>query len=139
MVFVGLLLVGFLLLSSWRYVQTSEFSLRRFSKLPFYLFKFLKEREGEPHESHNVAEGPRRPSRSRTMSTPSTRRQLTETEPLLRRRRSFGEHDADVNSPEEQTALAGGTILGIHNLAIVFPQFIVCISLAPLVQRTHIF
>lgn len=30
--------------------------------------------------------------------------------------------------------LAGGTILGIHNLAIVMPQFIVCINLDSLVR-----
>ena len=42
----------------------------------------------------------------------------------LIRRRSFDEYDT---TPEDEpvTPLAGGTVLGIHNLAIVMPQFIV--------------
>lgn len=68
----------------------------------------------------------RRPSHSRTRSTPAQPRNDGQHEraPLLRRRRSFDEHGSDPVSPEAD-ALAGGTILGIHNLAIVFPQFIV--------------
>lgn len=57
------------------------------------------------------------------MSVPGRRPSaVNERDPLLRRRRSF-EHG--LEHPSEEEVLAGGTILGIHNLAIVFPQFIV--------------
>ncbi|KAJ3563370.1 hypothetical protein NP233_g8982 [Leucocoprinus birnbaumii] len=69
----------------------------------------------------------RRPLRNRNISTPAVSRNNGERAPLLRRR-SF--HDSDPE-PEEvvapPTTLAGGTVLGIHNLAIVAPQFIVAI------------
>ena len=68
----------------------------------------------------------RRPSHSRTQSTPAVRPIPGERDPLLRRRRSFDEN-ADV--AVEADPVAGGTILGIHNLAIVFPQFIVSVRL----------
>ena len=45
------------------------------------------------------------------------------------RRRSYD--DFDVNAEEEAIAtkpLAGGTVLGIHNLSIVVPQLMVSIS-----------
>ena len=44
-----------------------------------------------------------------------------ERQPLLRRR-SYDEVDA---RDSQEKPVAGGTVLGIHNLAIVFPQFIV--------------
>jgi len=48
----------------------------------------------------------------------------TERQPLLRRR-SLDEFDARDNQAKP---IAGGTVLGIHNLAIVFPQFIIAIA-----------
>ncbi|KAH9951665.1 major facilitator superfamily domain-containing protein [Amylocystis lapponica] len=90
--------------------------------VPFALImEFLKEREVE------VAEALSRPtSHSRTRSTPALSTMIPaadEQSPLLRRR-SFDEADADAPEPE---SVAGGTILGIHNLAIVFPQFIIAL------------
>ncbi|KAG6854846.1 hypothetical protein C0991_012036 [Blastosporella zonata] len=68
----------------------------------------------------------RRPSHTRVVSTPHMpRRGIDERQPLLRRR-SF---DAYENGAEESpiAPMAGGTVLGIHNLAIVMPQFIVAL------------
>lgn len=60
------------------------------------------------------------------MSVPGRRPSAggSERDPLLRRRRSY-EHGLEHPTPDEADTLAGGTILGIHNLAIVFPQFVV--------------
>lgn len=70
----------------------------------------------------------RRPSHTRVLSSPPVRRRpVAERQPLLRRR-SFDEYNetgADDASPVAQ--MAGGTVLGIHNLAIVMPQFIVAL------------
>jgi solute carrier family 45 protein 1/2/4 len=62
-----------------------------------------------------------RPVHIRNLSAPNP--VFGERQPLIRRH-SFDEQD---NNPEDDTAtpLAGGTVLGIHNLAIVLPQFIV--------------
>jgi hypothetical protein len=78
----------------------------------------------------------RRPSHTRNLSTPAnprrmSRRAMDERRPLLRRR-SHDELDSALDTDNNTTALAGGTVLGIHNLAIVMPQFIVRLS-APLV------
>lgn len=89
--------------------------------------EFLKEREQEvPEEVAPRESGARRPSHTRTQSTPARSGPVDERQPLLRRRRSFEEH-RDLQNASETEALAGGTILGIHNLAIVFPQFIVAL------------
>ncbi|KAJ3554771.1 hypothetical protein NM688_g2936 [Phlebia brevispora] len=98
--------------------------------VPFaIIMEFLKEREHEvtPEEEAAQRDWSRRPSHSRTRSTPA-RPIGSERDPLLRRRRSFEEHH-DLTSAvvSETEPLAGGTILGIHNLAIVFPQFIVAL------------
>jgi len=67
----------------------------------------------------------RRPIHARNISTPGHNRPGPgERQPLIRRR-SLDEFD---NLPEEDipsSTLPGGTVLGIHNLAIVMPQFIV--------------
>jgi len=87
--------------------------------VPFALImEFLKEREIEVVEASSRAA-----SHSRTRSTPAVSSLRTERSPLLRRH-SLDEIDADVPEPEP---VAGGTILGIHNLAIVFPQFIIAL------------
>ncbi|KAI0081691.1 MFS general substrate transporter [Panus rudis PR-1116 ss-1] len=96
--------------------------------VPFaIIMEFLKEKEPENVPEPIPRDYTRRPSHSRTLSTPATRPTVLPDEraPLLRRR-SFDEHDRP-NAQEETEPLAGGTILGIHNLAIVFPQFIVAI------------
>ncbi|EJF61160.1 MFS general substrate transporter [Dichomitus squalens LYAD-421 SS1] len=97
------------------------------------IMEFLKEREREAEEDGEAVARAwaRRPSHSRTLSTPAIRRNSRqnadgERTPLLRRR-SFDQRDADAGLPESESA-AGGTILGIHNLAIVMPQFIVAIA-----------
>lgn len=48
---------------------------------------------------------------------------LNERQPLLRRQSLRLDYEAETG--EIPTPMAGGTVLGIHNLAIVFPQFIV--------------
>ena len=94
------------------------------------IMEFLKEREREAEEDGEAVARAwaRRPSHSRTLSTPALRRNSRheaegERTPLLRRR-SFDERNPDASAPESET-VAGGTILGIHNLAIVMPQFVV--------------
>jgi hypothetical protein len=47
-----------------------------------------------------------------------------EREPLLRHH-SAADESTPISSVEVAQPVAGGTVLGIHNLAIVFPQFIV--------------
>lgn len=49
-----------------------------------------------------------------------------EREPLLRHPSSADE-STPISSVEVAQPVAGGTVLGIHNLAIVFPQFIVAL------------
>lgn len=75
---------------------------------------------------HEVPDS-RRPNHFRNLSIPGIPRQSGERTSLLRRR-SFHE-PGDVTPEEEEiprsASLAGGTVLGIHNLAIVAPQFIV--------------
>ncbi|KAJ8523423.1 hypothetical protein ONZ45_g135 [Pleurotus djamor] len=78
-----------------------------------------------------------RPEHSRTLSNPGfPRRDTNERTPLVRRR-SFDEYDATTDEIEmsSQAPLAGGTILGIHNLAIVMPQFIIALA-ASIIFRT---
>jgi len=67
----------------------------------------------------------RRPSHTRVLSTPSPRRFIDERQPLLRRR-SFDAYEAGAGEVPV-APMTGGTILGIHNLAIVMPQFIVAL------------
>lgn len=48
-----------------------------------------------------------------------------ERTPLLRRQSLRLDYEAETG--EVPTPMAGGTVLGIHNLAIVFPQFIIAL------------
>jgi solute carrier family 45, member 1/2/4 len=58
------------------------------------------------------------------LSTPAYLRH-NEREPLLRAR-SMDDSDAVAEDElSDKSPSAGGTVLGIHNLAIVMPQFIV--------------
>ncbi|KAG5648945.1 hypothetical protein DXG03_000294 [Asterophora parasitica] len=76
---------------------------------------------------NSTALAARRPSHTRVLSTPPAirRPQIDERQPLLRRR-SF---EAYASNPDEIpiAPMAGGTVLGIHNLAIVMPQFVVAL------------
>ncbi|KAJ7590853.1 hypothetical protein C8J56DRAFT_781752 [Mycena floridula] len=80
------------------------------------IMEFLKELQNAPPQ--------RRPTR--TVSTPGPITRLSERQPLLRRR-SQDEFDAEDPSATPPP-VAGGTILGVHNLAIVMPQFIVAVA-----------
>lgn len=80
----------------------------------------------EPPPPVRVVHDNQRPFHTRNISTPSHLYRLTgERQPLVRRR-SFDEYE---NRLDEEIIpgkpLAGGTILGIHNLAIVLPQLMV--------------
>ncbi|KIY74095.1 MFS general substrate transporter [Cylindrobasidium torrendii FP15055 ss-10] len=78
-------------------------------------------------EINNPASKPR-PAHTRSISSsalPATARS-NEREPLLSRRRSHDDFDAHGDDvEEEEVPVAGGTILGVHNLAIVMPQFVI--------------
>ena len=63
-----------------------------------------------------------------------SRRAMDERRPLLRRR-SQDQLDSALDTDANGAPLAGGTVLGIHNLAIVTPQFIVCYRVQPCLER----
>ena len=101
-------------------------SIIRSWHLTLFIFashQFLKELD-QPPLPRIVRVANRRASHTRTVSSPNLLRTvlLSEAQPLLARRRSF-EDQAD--NDQKSARVAGGTILGIHNLAIVFPQFLV--------------
>jgi solute carrier family 45 protein 1/2/4 len=74
-----------------------------------------------------VVQDTRRPVHIRNFSSPGHRPTSSERQPLIRRR-SFEEYDINPEDGIPGVPLAGGTVLGIHNLAIVVPQFIVRVS-----------
>lgn len=88
--------------------------------------ELLKEPPKPAHVQHEIP----RPVHIRNISTPGGRPSFSgsERQPLLRRR----SYDDFGNQPDEEETpalpLPGGTILGIHNLAIVMPQFIVALA-----------
>ena len=63
---------------------------------------------------------------NRTTSPPTVTDDLTERTPLLGHQ-LIPEGDPTDLELSQAKSVAGGTVLGIHNLAIVFPQFIVCL------------
>jgi solute carrier family 45 protein 1/2/4 len=77
--------------------------------------------------SPGPSSGPR-PSHTRVASTPAYLHpgflSDGERQPLLRARSM---DDGDVSDQEAAGPVAGGTVLGIHNLAIVMPQFVISI------------
>lgn len=77
----------------------------------------------------NPTPNPQRPTLTRNMSIPGISRNNGERTPLVRRRSLDNAREEDEVLPS--TSLAGGTVLGIHNLAIVAPQFIVRPHFAP--------
>ncbi|THH10078.1 hypothetical protein EW145_g1578 [Phellinidium pouzarii] len=98
--------------------------------VPFaMIMEFLKEM-GEATRAPSVrssAIGTHVRNHFRNASSPAQHRwvQDGERQPLIRRR-SLGPVDEDGELVDSQP-IAGGTVLGIHNLAIVMPQFIVAI------------
>jgi solute carrier family 45 protein 1/2/4 len=57
---------------------------------------------------------------------PETATEVSEQDPLLGRSPEVeSDSDTEDEASDSVTRPAGGTILGIHNLAIVMPQFIV--------------
>ncbi|KAI0068767.1 MFS general substrate transporter [Artomyces pyxidatus] len=97
--------------------------------VPFaIIMEFLKELDeaSNPEQKPRVVN--RRTSHTRTASSPNLLRNAlrAERQPLLRRR-SFDDQTGPEIEENEAAPVAGGTILGIHNLAIVFPQFIVAL------------
>ncbi|KAJ3896085.1 major facilitator superfamily domain-containing protein [Lentinula edodes] len=107
-------------------------------------FAIIMELLKELSENNQLSNDDRRPLHSRTHSTPGLRNvRSSERQPLLRRRslEEFGNDANDESSP--RTPVAGGTILGVHNLAIVMPQFVVrstisCVSKSSILKdRTH--
>lgn len=83
-----------------------------------------------------MTECPARPATPRPAAQPS----MDERDPLMQREYDGTEADGTTVGESlnggESKPVAGGTILGIHNLAIVMPQFIVCIILVYLI-RAH--
>jgi len=104
--------------------------------VPFaIIMEFLKEMEEDSLPKMPTRPPPdpasRRPSHSRTVSQPLLRTGglsglPTERQPLIRRR-SFEEYEIAMAQLGPVTPVAGGTVLGIHNLSIVLPQFIVAL------------
>lgn len=94
--------------------------------------KFLKEmdeasRAPKQNTVSGSTYGPSARNHFRNASFPAEHRwrRPTERQPLLRQR-SVGPELDTIEEASSEGAVAGGTVLGIHNLAIVLPQFIVC-------------
>ncbi|EJU06217.1 MFS general substrate transporter [Dacryopinax primogenitus] len=116
--------------------------------VPFaIIMEYLKEMDDQSERnrkedlnSASRASGPRdpesgllaRPGHARVVSTPARLYQqdeATDRTPLIRRH-SIAEPGPLSDMPMDYTSsqpAAGGTVLGIHNLAIVFPQFVVAL------------
>lgn len=89
--------------------------------VPFaIIMEFLKE------SSSTTSVPSLRPSHSRALSTPSPYRPSGERQPLIRRH-SHDQYEAENEGADPSAPTTGGTVLGIHNLAIVMPQFIVAL------------
>ncbi|KAJ6515756.1 hypothetical protein C8R45DRAFT_217962 [Mycena sanguinolenta] len=80
---------------------------------------------------------PARHPHVRTLSAPVVRRgsdvRPDERQPLIRRR-SYDAFEANAEEVTPAARVAGGTILGVHNLAIVAPQLIVAIATSVIFQ-----
>ncbi|KAI9466869.1 MFS general substrate transporter [Lactarius psammicola] len=97
--------------------------------VPFaIIMEFLKELDSPPPPKLTATMN-RRASHTRTNSSPNLLRTalLSERQPLLTRRRSY-DSQTDNGDTQKRAPVAGGTILGIHNLAIVSPQFLTAIA-----------
>ena len=85
--------------------------------------QFLKEIEDNAKERISDLRADTR-GRSRTSSRPTLTEVATEHTALLDHQSAL-EGDRSIPDISSAPSIAGGTVLGIHNLAIVFPQFIV--------------
>ncbi|KAF8630339.1 hypothetical protein AX15_002989 [Amanita polypyramis BW_CC] len=97
--------------------------------VPFSIIMELLKEEGTASSSLNLDLG-RRPGHIRNLSLPGlARRPADERQPLIRRRSFDEECDYEVARQGVVSAapIAGGTVLGLHNLAIVMPQFVVAV------------
>ncbi|KAJ7094638.1 hypothetical protein B0H15DRAFT_969737 [Mycena belliarum] len=92
--------------------------------VPFAVIMYLLKDLSAPAASSTL-----RPAHGRTLSTPAAppRRGSDERQPLIRRR-SFEAYETVSDEVTPAARVAGGTILGVHNLAIVAPQLIVAIA-----------
>ncbi|PVG03619.1 MFS general substrate transporter [Serendipita vermifera] len=104
--------------------------------VPFALImEYLKEVDAAAaappvHPQQQQSFATRRGTHGRVASSPAIWRgmqnpRLNERQPLLRRQSLRLDYEAETG--EIPTPPAGGTILGIHNLAIVFPQFLIAL------------
>ncbi|KAL0949413.1 hypothetical protein HGRIS_009474 [Hohenbuehelia grisea] len=91
--------------------------------VPFaIIMELLKELPSTPRADGGAGG---RPNHIRALSTPGDfRRPTDERQPLLRSR-SYDDYEARADAAA--APIAGGTVLGIHNLAIVLPQFIIAL------------
>lgn len=92
--------------------------------VPFSIIMELLKEDTPPSSS-----SARRPSHIRVLSSPGFMGRPTDERQPLIRRRSFDEHDIEVIRSEitPTNPIPGGTVLGLHNLAIVMPQFVVAL------------
>jgi len=90
--------------------------------------KELDENAADPKPNHEATNQiSRRTLRGRIRSSPQIHTDTAhERQPLIRRR-SYQDYEAAVEQSGPTVPVAGGTVLGIHNLAIVFPQFVVAL------------
>ncbi|KAJ7507950.1 hypothetical protein B0H11DRAFT_1969440 [Mycena galericulata] len=89
------------------------------------IMELLKDMSAPPPPGSEGA----RPGHARTLSVPvlGPRRGSDERQPLIRRR-SFDAYEAGSEEVTPAARVAGGTILGVHNLAIVAPQLVVALA-----------
>lgn len=80
---------------------------------------------GRPSDASITSPIGTRTRSSRAASPADEHRRLLADRPSVRRLYSASEVEAAVIENTQQGPVAGGTIMGIHNLAIVFPQFLV--------------
>ncbi|KAJ4478242.1 hypothetical protein J3R30DRAFT_3289922 [Lentinula aciculospora] len=105
---------------------------------PFAIIMELLKELSSVAEDNSHDDG--RPLHSRTHSTPGLRNvHSNERQPLLRRHSLDEIGNDSINGSSPHTPVAGGTILGVHNLAIVMPQFMVRIILSVAVVTSIIF
>jgi len=94
--------------------------------VPFaIIMEFLKELDEDPRPNRGRAG--EIAHRARAISSPQIYTVTTnERQPLIRRR-THEEYEAAIEESDPTPPVAGGTVLGIHNLAIVFPQFVIAL------------
>ena len=120
-------------------MEVSARAFRYFIIAKAICFQFLKEMEEivEPTSPAQVRANSRIHSRAHSRAHSRTNTgsasfanfaAISERQPLLGRATAALENfePEPLGRVDRSRPVAGGTVLGIHNLAIVFPQFIVC-------------